>query len=73
MSNDTTTKVLPTHRIFSVMKGNDEGKAVWTEIGAAWANKDGEGFNLVFNALPLQGAGIVLRKPRAKKEVEVAA
>jgi hypothetical protein len=72
MSNDTTTKVLPTHRIFSVMNGN-EGKAVWTEIGAAWANKDGEGFNLVFNALPLQGAGIVLRKAKAKKKVAVAA
>jgi hypothetical protein len=69
MSNDTTTKVLPTHRIFSVMKGNDEGKAVWTEIGAAWANKDGKGFKLQFNALPLEGAKIVLRTAEAKIKV----
>jgi hypothetical protein len=68
MSNDTTTKLRPTHRIYSVTKGT-EGKAVWTEIGAAWGHKDGKGFNLQFNALPLEGARIVLRTAKAKEEV----
>jgi len=62
----------PTHRVYAVKKTGGD-KSFWTEIGAAWANKDGEGFNLVFNALPLQGAGIVLRKAKAKKKVAVAA
>ncbi len=46
-----------------------QGKqANWIKIGAAWATKDGEGFSLQLETLPLpinsfQGR-IVLRKPR---------
>jgi hypothetical protein len=68
MSNNTPSKLRPTHRIYSVMPV-PEGKSIWTEIGAAWANKDGKGFNLQFTARPLEGAGIVLRKPEPKKKV----
>ena len=68
MSNDTTTRVRPTHRIYSVTKANDE-KSVWTKIGAAWKHGDGEGFSLQFDALPLPGSRVVLRQPKAKKEV----
>ncbi len=33
-----------------------EGKhARWTRVGAAWSNKDGKGFNLRCNAIPLAG------------------
>lgn len=70
MSNDTATKVRPTHRIYSVTQGNDD-KSVWTIVGSAWANKDGKGFNLQFDALPLPGARVVLRQPKGKKEVAV--
>jgi hypothetical protein len=66
MSNKTTTKALPAHRVYSVSR-NDEKKAVWTEIGAAWRHKDGKGLNLTFTARPLEGAQIVLRTPKAKK------
>lgn len=48
----------PTHRIYHVI---GEGKASsWTPIGAAWPNKDGQGFNISYDALPLTGR-IVMR------------
>ena len=66
MTNDTNAKQLPSHRIYAVMK---EGKkSTWTEIGAAWPNKDGKGFTLKYAALPLPGAEIVLREPKAKED-----
>jgi hypothetical protein len=60
------TKSLPAYRIFSVVKDEQNDKAVWTEVGSAWANKDGKGLNLYFKARPLAGASIVLREPVAK-------
>jgi hypothetical protein len=48
----------PTHRIYRVI---GEGKASsWTPIGAAWPNKDGQGFNISYDAVPLSGR-IVMR------------
>jgi hypothetical protein len=69
MSNSNTTKARPTHRVYSVSKNGDDKKATWQEIGAAWPNKDGKGFNLTFAARPLEGAEIVLREVKAKKAV----
>jgi hypothetical protein len=66
MSNDSTTKVRPTHRIYSVTK-NGDSKANWQEIGAAWPHKDGKGFSLKFTAQALPGAEIVLREAKAAK------
>ena len=65
MGNENDTKALPAYRIYSVKNGDK--KAVWQEIGAAWKHKDGKGLNLNFSALPLEGAQIVLREPKAKK------
>ncbi len=48
----------PTHRLYRVL-GEGEA-AIWTPIGAAWPNKDGKGFNLSCDAVPLQGR-LVLR------------
>lgn len=46
-------------------------EARWTRIGAAWPNKDGKGFNILCDAVPLQGR-IVMRaytpKPKADGE-----
>jgi len=61
MSN--TQSKQPTHRIYAVTKRGE--KAHWREIGAAWAHGDGEGFNLKLDYLPLNGAEIVVRKPKA--------
>lgn len=48
----------PTHRLYRVIGEGDA--ANWTPIGAAWPHKDGKGFSLSCDAVPLQGR-IVLR------------
>jgi len=47
----------PTHTIFQVIGEKD--KAHWTKIGAGWANEDGKGINVVFNAYPTVGRVVV--------------
>ncbi|MBZ9983997.1 hypothetical protein LB521_22950 [Mesorhizobium sp. BR-1-1-8] len=37
----------------------DSDAAHWTRIGAAWAHRDGEGFNLSLAAMPLSGRLVV--------------
>jgi hypothetical protein len=48
----------PTHRLF-VVRGRPTA-ARWLEIGVAWENRDGEGFSLSLDALPV-GGHIVMR------------
>jgi hypothetical protein len=57
----TETKSRPTHRVFAVTK-NGETK-FWQPIGALWAaHKDGKGFNLTLDYIPLNGAKLVVRE-----------
>ncbi len=63
----TETNHRPTHYVYAVRKGSGD-KAFWTRIGAAWANKDGEGFSVKLDLLPLNGADIVIRTPREDRE-----
>jgi hypothetical protein len=56
----------PSHRVFSVTKNGERN--FWQPIGAAWAHGDGEGFNLKLDYLPLNGAEIVIRKPKAEAD-----
>ena len=55
----------PTHRLYRVL--GDGQDASWTPIGAAWPNKDGKGFNLTCDAVPLTGR-LVLRFITARTE-----
>ena len=48
----------PTHRIYLVT-GEGES-AFWTAIGAAWPHKDGQGFSINCDAMPITGR-IVMR------------
>jgi len=59
----------PTHRLYHV-EGTGE-KTNWTIIGAAWANKDGNGFNITCAAVPLTGR-IVMRKIKPANAAEPA-
>jgi len=43
----------PTHYAYQVKEGKE--KSYWTRIGAAWAHKDGKGFSLQLDAVPLDG------------------
>ena len=40
-----------------------EEKGFWTRVGAAWDHKDGEGFTLQLEMMPMTGR-IVLRRPQ---------
>lgn len=59
----TTPSNKPTHRAYAVTKRGEKSR--WQEIGAAWSHKDGKGFNLKLDYLPLNGAELVLRVPDA--------
>lgn len=49
----------PTHRAYTVIKR--EGKEdYWLNLGVAFAHDDGEGFNILLQAFPLDGK-LVLR------------
>lgn len=48
----------PSHRLYQVI--GDGETANWVAIGAAWPNRDGRGFNLTCDAIPLHGR-MVLR------------
>lgn len=55
----------PTHRLYNVI---GEGEtASWIVIGAAWPNKDGKGFNLAIDAIPLSGR-FVMREPSERED-----
>ena len=57
----------PSHRLFRVL--GDGADSIWTPIGAAWPNKDGLGFSIICDAVPLQGR-IVLRAVQERKDGE---
>jgi hypothetical protein len=66
----TRSSNAPTHEIFAVTRGGDKDtKSRWQKIGAAWPHKDGDGFNLKLEYLPLNGAEMVIRKYKPKSEV----
>ena len=58
----------PTYTAYTVHKreGADD---FWTPIGAAFMHQDGEGFNVILRALPIDGK-IVLRPPKADPKGE---
>jgi hypothetical protein len=59
----------PTHRVYAVRRtGQDTSH--WAEIGAAWANKDGKGFSLKLNLLPVGEADIVVREIQPEADAE---
>jgi hypothetical protein len=53
----------PTHRVYAVRKTGPE-TSYWAEIGAAWTNRDGQGFNMKLTLLPVGEADIVVREIR---------
>ena len=44
------------------VRDREGGEPIWTRIGAAWPHKDGKGFNVQIEFVPLD-AGITLRVP----------
>ena len=60
--NKASTAQKPTHEVF-VVEGEGQYSS-WTRIGAAWPHKDGDGYNMQLQAMPLSGR-LVVRRSRA--------
>jgi hypothetical protein len=59
---------LASHRVYAVTGGKQK---YWHAIGAAFPHRDGDGFFLKLDYLPLNGAQILIRKPKSN-EAEAA-
>ena len=55
----TSSSKQPSHRLFTVRGESDNTS--WRPIGAAWPNRDSQGFTLILDALPIDGR-IVMRE-----------
>lgn len=53
MSNENKSKS-PTHIAYQVREG-DDNKSYFNRIGAVWTHKDGEGFNIQLDSMPVDG------------------
>ena len=45
---------------YTVRSADQGGKAYWSKVAIAWAHKDGQGYNVQMDALPVDGK-LVLR------------
>lgn len=70
MTEQTTSANKPTHRLYRVE--GDGKNATWTQIGAAWPNRDGAGFSISCDAVPLQGR-IMMRRITERQTQTVTA
>jgi|GEM_PF-592832 len=56
MSNENPNQSkAPSHIAYQVREAQEGQKAFFNRIGAAWAHKDGEGFNVQLDSLPVDG------------------
>jgi hypothetical protein len=65
-TNETASSKTPSHIAYQV-RDREGGKGFFTRIGAAWQHKDGKGFNVQLECVPLDGR-ISLRVASEKKE-----
>lgn len=62
--SDTKPKNKPSHVIYCVNGEGDD--ANWLRIGSAWEHKDGDGFSIKLEIVPLSGR-VVMRREKAEK------
>ena len=69
MSNEASNSKRPTHTAYSVREyqKNGQKESDWTRVGVAWAHRDGDGFDIILEALPVNGR-VALRKSKPKPE-----
>jgi hypothetical protein len=63
---ESTTSKAPSHIVYHV-RDREGQKGFFTRIGAAWPHKDGKGFNIQVDSVPLDGR-ITLRVATESKE-----
>ena len=58
MTDNTNTQPAasktPSHIVYHI-RDREGSEGFWTRIGAAWAHKDGNGFNIQIETVPLDG------------------
>ncbi|MCB1539269.1 MAG: hypothetical protein KDJ49_09950 [Alphaproteobacteria bacterium] len=57
MEKTTNTPKQPSHIIWQVI--GEQDRARWIRVGAAWANRDGKGLTLKFDAYPVAGRTVI--------------
>jgi hypothetical protein len=70
MSNDTTTTAKrPSFTAYSVRdyQKNGQKESDWNRIGVAWQHKDGDGFDIILDANPVNGR-VAVRKNKPKQQ-----
>ena len=65
MSNEKQSNG-PSHIAYQVRE-NDEGKAFFNRVGAAFAHKDGQGYSINLDSVPVDGR-VTLRTPQERVE-----
>ena len=65
MSDDRQPK-RPSHLAYQVSEGQ-EGKSYFNKVGAAFAHRDGQGYNVVLDSVPVDGR-VTLRTPQERLE-----
>ena len=65
-NNTATASKKPSYIAYHV-RDREGAKSIFTRIGAAWPHKDGKGFNIQMEVVPLDGR-IVLRVESEKKD-----
>ncbi len=64
-TNNDSRKSSPAYVAYHV-RDREGADSVWTRLGAAWPHRDGKGFNIQIDVVPLDGR-ISLRIPSDKK------
>ena len=60
----------PEFNAYTVIKRGDDKDDYWLKIGSAFAHGDGDGFNLLLQALPIDGKIVLRRYKEDEKEEE---
>jgi hypothetical protein len=61
----------PTHAAFVTREyeKNGQKETAWTRVGVAWPHADGKGFNIVLEALPVDGKlSLRLDEPKPQEQ-----
>ena len=62
----------PTHYAYHVtdrtQHGSEQKSGFWTKIGAAWPHRDGKGFNISIETIPLNGRLVLRERPEEEEE-----
>ena len=56
----------PSHIAYQVREGED-GKSFFNRVGSAFEHKDGQGFNVLLDSVPVDGR-VTLRTPKERLE-----